>query len=61
MSGTEMLTLRNISVQYGDVQVLWDVSLNAERAEVLAILGSTGAGKSTVMNSISAIAPVFAG
>jgi branched-chain amino acid transport system ATP-binding protein len=61
MSVTDTIELRRVSVSYGDVQVLWDVDIGIARGDVVAILGSNGAGKSTVMNAISGVAPVIGG
>ncbi len=50
-----MLSLNQIQVSYGDVQVLWDVSLKVESKELAALVGANGAGKSTTLNTISAL------
>jgi branched-chain amino acid transport system ATP-binding protein len=50
-----MLSLNQIQVAYGDVQVLWDVSINVQSRELAALVGANGAGKSTTLNTISAI------
>ena len=50
-----MLSLNQIQVAYGDVQVLWDVSINVQSKELAALVGANGAGKSTTLNTISAI------
>jgi branched-chain amino acid transport system ATP-binding protein len=47
--------LNQIQVAYGDVQVLWDVSINVQSRELAALVGANGAGKSTTLNTISAI------
>ena len=47
-----MLEMKNVNCAYGNVQVLWDVSLNVEQAEIVALLGANGAGKTTLLNSI---------
>ncbi len=56
-----MLELRNLSVRYGAVRALEDVSLRAEAGGITAILGANGAGKSSMMRAVSGIAPVAAG
>ena len=56
-----LLEARNISVAYGDAQVLWDVSISVAAGEIVALLGPNGSGKSTLMNSISRLVPLKAG
>jgi len=51
-----VLQVHNIDFSYGQVQVLFDVSLEVQRGEVLALLGTNGAGKSTVLRVISGLA-----
>ncbi|MBI1800802.1 MAG: ABC transporter ATP-binding protein [Chloroflexi bacterium] len=50
-----MLTLDNVSVSYGEVQALWDVSLDIHQGEIVALVGSNGAGKSTTLKTISGL------
>jgi ABC-type branched-subunit amino acid transport system ATPase component len=50
-----VLQLRNIDFSYGPVQVLFDVDLDVRRGETLALLGTNGAGKSTVLRVISGL------
>lgn len=55
MSGTEqapLLSVRNLEVRYGDLVGVADVSLEVRKGEVVALLGSNGAGKTTVLNAI---------
>ncbi len=48
-----LLDIKNIDVLYDDFQVIWDVSMNIEKAEMVALLGPNGSGKSTILNTIS--------
>ncbi len=50
-----MLKVENISVFYGDLQVLWDVSFEVRPQEILVLVGANGAGKSTTLKAISGI------
>lgn len=50
-----MLEIKNINVSYGDVQVIWDVSFEVKKGEIVALIGANGAGKSTVLKTISGI------
>ena len=47
-----ILEVRAISSFYGEAQVLFDVSLSVGRGEVVALLGASGAGKTTTIRSI---------
>ena len=44
MSGS-YFEISNLNVKYGDIQVLWDVNFHADKGEIIAIVGSNGAGK----------------
>ena len=50
-----MLKVEHLDVQYGDVQVLWDVSLEVNEGEIVALIGSNGAGKSTLIRAITGL------
>ena len=50
-----MLKLQAIDIYYGDIQALWEVSLRVEEGELVAIVGSNGAGKSTILKTISGL------
>ncbi|MFA1610983.1 ABC transporter ATP-binding protein [Halobellus rubicundus] len=47
-----LLEVDAIDVAYGNVQVLWDVSLEVDEGETVALLGANGAGKTTTLKSI---------
>ena len=50
-----MLTLEQIDVYYGNIQALWQVSLEVKGGEIITIVGSNGAGKSTILRSITGL------
>ena len=50
-----VLQVRNVDASYGTLQVLFDVSFEVRRGECLALLGTNGAGKSTILKSISGL------
>jgi len=47
-----LLEVDSIDVAYGNVQVLWDVSLSVDEGETVALLGANGAGKTTTLKTI---------
>ncbi len=56
-----MLSVDSVSVSYGNVMALWDVSINAEAGEVVSIIGANGAGKSTLLKSIMGLVRTLRG
>ncbi|MBM5793332.1 MAG: ABC transporter ATP-binding protein [Cyanobacteria bacterium K_DeepCast_0m_m1_088] len=52
-----LLQLQGLSVRYGSVQALRGIDLVVQQGELVALLGSNGAGKSTTLRAISALVP----
>ena len=50
-----LLELRGIDVAYGDLPALSGVSLNIEAGEILSVVGANGAGKTTMLRTISGL------
>ena len=59
--GTNLLVSEGIEASYGSLQVLFGVDVGVERNELLALLGTNGAGKSTVLKSIAGLLPADKG
>jgi branched-chain amino acid transport system ATP-binding protein len=56
-----MLRIKNINTYYGQVHALKNVSLHLQGGEIVTLIGANGAGKTTVLNSLSAITPPKSG
>ena len=56
-----MLEVQQLQVYYGDVQALWDVSFDVRPGEIVTLVGSNGAGKSTTLKTISGLLRPAAG
>ena len=56
-----MLEVCNIDTRYGKVQALWDICLEVNQAEIVALVGSNGSGKTTLVNTISGLIRPAAG
>jgi branched-chain amino acid transport system ATP-binding protein len=50
-----LLEVNSLHSGYGDLQVLWDVSLNISEGEFVVLLGPNGAGKTTTLRTISGV------
>jgi branched-chain amino acid transport system ATP-binding protein len=50
-----LLDVKDVNVSYGDVQVLYDLSISVEEGEVVSIIGGNGVGKSTLLKTISGL------
>lgn len=56
-----MLKVENIFVNYGAIKALQDVSFQINGGEIVALIGANGAGKTTILNTISNIVPSVSG
>ena len=56
-----MLTVQNLTVNYGAIRALTGVSFDVQAGEIVALIGANGAGKTTTLNTISGIVPASAG
>jgi len=54
--GTPALQVNNINFSYGQLQVLFDLAFEVRRGESLALLGTNGAGKSTILRVVTGLA-----
>jgi ABC-type branched-subunit amino acid transport system ATPase component len=50
-----LLTVRDLAVNYGAVEAVTDVSLDVAEGEIVTLIGANGAGKSTVLNTLSGL------
>lgn len=56
-----MLKVNNLSVQYGMIQAVKDVSFEVNEGEIVTLIGANGAGKSTILRSLSGLVRPTAG
>jgi branched-chain amino acid transport system ATP-binding protein len=58
---TALLEVRDIRTRYGNIEALKGVSLSVNEGEVVTLIGSNGAGKSTTLRSITGLTPASSG
>ena len=58
---SDMLSLENVSISYGAIRAVRNVSLKVSQGEIVTLLGPNGAGKSTTLNGIVGLQPVASG
>lgn len=56
-----MLEVKSIDVSYGNVPVLREVSFEVKKGEIVSIIGSNGAGKTSILRAVSGLLPVVSG
>jgi len=61
VSRAPLLAVEDLTIRYGRVQALEQVSLEVNAGEVVTLIGANGAGKSTTLRSISRIIPIHRG
>ncbi|MBS3750039.1 MAG: ABC transporter ATP-binding protein [Anaerolineales bacterium] len=54
-------SVENLSVSYGNIRALHDISFNVNEGEIVCIIGANGAGKSTTLRAISRLVPAHEG
>jgi branched-chain amino acid transport system ATP-binding protein len=56
-----LLKVENLDVGYGATRVVWDVSLEVDRRQVVSLIGPNGAGKTTLLKALAGLLPVRKG
>jgi branched-chain amino acid transport system ATP-binding protein len=56
-----LLEMQNISVNYGKVSAIRDISMNVPEGSIVTIIGANGAGKSTALRAMSGLSPINSG
>lgn len=58
---SELLKIENISVAYGNIKALKEVSISAIKGNIVSLIGANGAGKSTLLKAIVGLVPLTSG
>jgi branched-chain amino acid transport system ATP-binding protein len=53
MTDKPILNVRNLDVHYGDLQAVWNVSLDVNERQIVSVIGANGAGKTTLLKTIA--------
>ncbi len=56
-----MLSMKNVSTYYGNIQALKGISIEVEQGEIITLIGANGAGKSTTLMSLCGMVPIREG
>ena len=56
-----LLKIDRLNTGYGDIQVLFDLSIEVHQGEVLSIIGANGVGKTTLLKTLSGLIPASSG
>ena len=60
-AGEALLEVHDLTVRYGNIEALRDVSLRVDEGDVVALIGANGAGKTTTLRAISGLVRPFRG
>ena len=60
-NGQPVLEIKNLTVNYGVIAALHDVSLSIGRGDIVTLIGANGAGKTTTLRAISGMAKAVTG
>jgi manganese/zinc/iron transport system ATP- binding protein len=58
---TPAVSVRDLTVAYGEAPALWDVDLDLPEGVLAAVVGPNGAGKSTLLKAVLGLVPLGAG
>ena len=56
-----MLDIKNLSVSYGAIDAVKDISLHVDDGEIVSLIGANGAGKTTTLHTITGLVPAKSG
>lgn len=56
-----MLTVSNMNLFYGAIHALHDISFHVNEGEIVTLIGANGAGKTSILNAVSALIPIKSG
>lgn len=56
-----MLEIKNLNVSYGAIHAIKDVSVNVNDGEIVSLIGANGAGKTTILHTITGLTPAQSG
>ena len=58
---SEMLKITDLHVNYGMIQAIKGVSFHVDEGEIIALIGANGAGKTTILHTITGLVPAASG
>ncbi|MFW6298818.1 MAG: ABC transporter ATP-binding protein [Bacillota bacterium] len=61
MAGKKLLSIKDLSISYGPIQAVKNLSMDVNEGSIVAVLGANGAGKTTLLKKISGIIPAQEG